>query len=87
MTLLVGPQRNYVTTAAADAVAITASDTTADPNGPFYALYVGGTGAIKLTTLAGNDVTLAAVPVGILHVGCTKVFTTGTAATNIVGLK
>ncbi len=73
-----------------DAVAVTVSDATADPNGPFYSLYVGvAGGAIKLTTLQGNDVTLTAVPLGVLKVGCTRVWSTGTTTTStlIIGLK
>lgn len=75
---------------ARDAVAVTVSDTVADPNGPFYSLYVGvAAGAIKLTTLDGNDVTLTAVPLGILKIGCSRVWSTGTTTTAalIIGLK
>jgi hypothetical protein len=84
------PLRAPVTPAAVDAVVVTASDTVADPNGPFFALYVGvAAGAIKLTTLAGNDVLLTAVPIGKLDIGCTRVWSTGTTTTAalIVGLK
>ncbi len=84
------PQRQYVTDAASDAVAVTVSDTDADPNGPFFALYVGvAAGAIKLTTLAGNDVLLTAVPIGVLKIGCTRVWSNGTTTTAslIIGLK
>lgn len=73
-----------------DAVVVAVSDTVADPNGPFYSLYVGvAGGAIKLTTLLGSDVTLTAVPLGILKIGCTRVWSTGTTATAalIIGLK
>lgn len=73
---------------ARDAVAVTASDATNDPGGPFYSLYVGGAGAVKLTTLAGTDVTLSAVPVGTtLKIGCRRVWSTGTTATLVIGLK
>lgn len=92
MSLAVTPvtQRNEVGEFARDAVVVTVSDTTDDPNGPFYSLYIGvAGGAIKLTTLAGNDVLFTAVPLGILKVGCTKVWSTGTTTTAalIVGLK
>ena len=73
-----------------DAVVVTVSDATADPNGPFYALYVGvAAGNIKLTTLAGSDVLLTAVPIGVLKIGCSRVWSTGTTTTAalIVGLK
>ncbi len=79
------------------AVAVTPSDT-AIITPPFDALYVGGTGAIKVDT-AGTDnlaqgvpadasigVTFVAVPVGPLAVSVSRVYATGTAATNIVGL-
>lgn len=85
-----GPARDQISDTAWDAVAVTVSDATADPNGPFYALYVGvAGGAIKLTTMAGNDVTLTAVPLGILKVACTRVWSTGTTTTAalIIGLK
>lgn len=52
------------------------------------ALYIGGAGAVKVTTLKGTDLTFAAVPVGtVLHVRAKKVFATGTTATNIVALQ
>jgi len=51
------------------------------------ALYVGGAGAVKVTTLAGDTVTLLAVPVGILELSVTRVFSTSTTATGIIGLK
>jgi hypothetical protein len=77
-----------VTETAIDAVAVTASDATADPNGPFWGLYVGVAGNITLTTLAGSTVLLTAVPIGILKVGCTRVWSTGTgAAATLIGLK
>jgi hypothetical protein len=77
-----------VTETAIDAIAVTASDATADPNGPFWGLYVGAAGNITLTTLAGSTVLLTAVPLGILKVGCTRVWSTGTAAAStLIGLK
>ncbi len=50
------------------------------------ALYVGGTGNIKIDTPNGDTVTFNAVPVGILPVRANKVYSTGTTATNIVAL-
>lgn len=82
--------RDQVNDTATDAFVVTVSDGTADPNGPFNALYVGvAAGNIKLTTLEGHDVTLTAVPLGVLKVGCTRVWSTGTTTTAalIVGLK
>lgn len=71
--------------------AITVHDTTADPNGPFKALWVGVSGTVKLVTPDGTTLTLTNVPVGVLPVACTRIFSTGTTVTtpntNIVGLK
>jgi hypothetical protein len=68
-----------------EAVAVTPSDTTAVK---FRALYIGGTGDVTVQTLGdGTTTTFKAVPVGTtLWIGCTLVKTTGTTATNIVGL-
>ncbi len=82
------PQRDYVSLSAVDAVAVAASDTVADPNGPFYAFYTGAAGDITLVTLQGNTVLLTAVPIGKYDIGFTRVFSTGTAhASTIIGLK
>lgn len=82
------PLRAPIHNSAHDAIAVSASDTVDDPNGPFYALYVGAAGNITLVTLAGSTVLLTAVPVGKLDVGCRRVLSTGTsAASTIIGLK
>lgn len=82
------PVRQYVNDNAMDANVVAASDTVADPNGPFFALYVGAAGNITLQTLADKTVLLTAVPIGILRVGCTRVWSTGTAAAaTLIGLK
>lgn len=50
-------------------------------------LYVGGAGNIKLTTDAGDIVTFVALPVGsFIPVQTSKVFSTGTTATNLIAL-
>lgn len=68
-----------------EAVAVTKSDTT---QVFFRALYIGGTGAVAVTMEGGGDVTFAAVPAGaVLPIRVTKVLSTGTAATSIVGLR
>lgn len=76
---------------ALDGGAITASDTTNDPNGPFRALWVGASGNVKLTTIGGTAITLIGVPIGLLPIACRFVWDTGTTVpdknTNIVGLK
>lgn len=70
---------------ARDAFAVTKSDTTqiqAD------ALYIGGTGDVAVVTKGGTTVTFSAVPVGaILPIRCTKVMSTNTTATLILGLQ
>lgn len=78
-------RRSWPSGPAYDAVAVVLSDTV-DLTNHCNALYIGVTGDVKLTTWNGNDVTFKAVPVGILPVGATRVWSTGTTATNIVAL-
>lgn len=68
---------------ATDAEAVTPHDT--NPN-VFNALYVGTTGDVAVVTKEGTTVTFQNVPVGILPVAVTKVLSTGTTASDIVGL-
>lgn len=50
-------------------------------------LYIGGAGNIKVLTIGGDEVIFYAVPAGTtLQVRIRRVFSTGTAATNIVAL-
>lgn len=68
--------------------AVTASDTTDDPNGPFRGLIAGATGTLKLRTAANQDVTLASIAVGQpVFIRCKRVWTTGTSATGLFGFK
>jgi hypothetical protein len=67
-----------------DAEVIVPSDSV--NQGPFRAIYVGSTGDITLVTLGGNTVLFKNVPVGILHVGCSRVNSGGTGASLMVGL-
>lgn len=53
---------------------------------PAKSLYIGGTGAVKVTTQDGTDLTFAAVAVGFFPVRCIRVFSTGTTATNIIAV-
>ena len=70
-----------------DAAAVTPSDASADPAGPFASLLVTGAGTVKLHKLVGTDVSLAAVVVGQeIHIATQRVWSTGTSAT-IIGLK
>ena len=51
------------------------------------ALYVGGAGNLKVTTLDGSVLTFVGLQTGaLLPVSCTRVWSTGTTAANIVGL-
>lgn len=69
---------------ARDAAAVTKSDTTPVA---FDALYIGGAGDVAVTTVAGSVVTFTAVPAGsIIPIRCTRVMSTNTDATGIVGL-
>ena len=70
---------------ATTAAAITPHDTNANV---FSAIYVGGAGAIAVVTKDGNAVTFAGCLAGtILPVATSVVKSTGTTATNLVGLK
>ncbi len=69
---------------AMDAEVIVPSDTVSQ--GPYRALYIGVTGDVTLVTLGGNTVLFKAVPVGILPVGCSRVNSSATTATTMVGL-
>jgi len=51
------------------------------------AIWVGGAGDVKLTTFGGDTVTLVGVTAGcLIPVRVSRVFSTGTTATSIVGL-
>ena len=68
------------------AFAITGNDSTDLTVYP-RAIYVGGAGNVKVTTLGGDTVTLnGAVAGSILPVRVVRVFSTGTTATNLIGL-
>jgi len=67
---------------AADAYAVTPSDTAGNPG---VALYVGGTGTVTLVTAKGHAVEFQAVPAGfIIPLAFTSVKATGTSATLLV---
>jgi hypothetical protein len=66
--------------------AITPHDTN-DLSTPTRGLYVGVSGDVKVISLDGNDVTYTGLMAGIIHaISCTRVYATGTTATNIVGI-
>jgi hypothetical protein len=66
-------------------VALTPNDSTVLT--PTRGLYVGVSGDVKVTSIDGNDVTFVSLAAGIIHpISCTKVFSTGTDAGNIVAV-
>lgn len=68
-----------------EAVAITPSNTVDIPQ--TIAIYVGGQGNLKVDMKGGGTVTFTAVPVGkILDIRATRVYDTGTTATNLLAL-
>lgn len=69
-----------------NAVAVTPSDS-ANLAQTARALYIGVSGDVKIDCPGGGSgIVFKAAPVGILPVMATKVYATGTAATNIVAL-
>lgn len=53
---------------------------------PARSLMIGASGTLKITTAAGNTVTLSNVPAGLFPVSVTRVWSTGTTAAGIVGI-
>jgi hypothetical protein len=69
-----------------DAFAVTPSNST-DFLTAARALYIGSVGDVTVVTANGSTVTFVAVPTGtILPIRCTRVNSTGTGATSIVGI-
>ena len=69
------------------AAAVTASDATDDPNGPFAGFIIGGSGAVACVLLTGQTVTFSAMQAGIVYtLAVRRIKVTGTTATNIIGL-
>jgi hypothetical protein len=69
-----------------DAFDLTPSDVTIYGGRGLTSIYVGTAGDVKIETLAGSTPTYKNVPAGtrILR-ACSKVFATGTTATDLVG--
>lgn len=68
------------------AFAITPHDTNFFTNATRY-VYVGSAGALAATMLDGTEVVFGAVAAGvILPIRCTRIKSTGTVASNLVGL-
>ena len=73
------------TVSAYDAAAVTLSDST--ELAPTRALFVGTGGNLKVTMAYGTDVTFTGVQAGsILPIQVTKVWSTGSTASNVVAL-
>lgn len=86
---------NFEAQSAYDALAVTPSDSanlalTPAKTGTLpkvFALYVGGTGDVKVDLESGATVTFKAVPTGTwLPIRVLKVYAAGTSATNLVAL-
>ena len=70
------------------AVAVTTSDTVADPAGPFAGLHATtAAGLAKVTTVNGDVVTLYLLLGTVLNVAVQRVWTSVTTATGIVGVQ
>ena len=63
--------------------AVTPSDTVDLPDGFCRALHLSADGAVKITDLYGNEVTLSLKAGVNLYVGAVRVWATGTAAVDI----
>lgn len=68
-----------------NAFAVTPSDATDDPNGPFTELVVGGAGNLPLVTVGGTTVTFAAVAGQRIQLHVRRVKSTGLTATGVIG--
>lgn len=67
-----------------DAEAVVPSDTVSQ--GPYRMIYVGVSGDVSLVTLGGNTVLFKSVPVGLHKMGFSRVNSTATTATNMLGV-
>lgn len=70
---------------AVGAFAITPNDSTVFSRIP-RAIYIGNSGSLKVDMESGDTVTFANVPVGVLPITVTRVYATGTTASNLIGL-
>ena len=72
---------------ASDAVTITPDDSTDLATVPTTGLYIGGNGDIKVDMLDGTTTTFVGIKAGVVYpFEITRVYATGTTATNIVVL-
>lgn len=72
-------------TPAQHAASVSPSDST-DLSVSTRALIIGTAGALKVDTVGGETVTIASVPAGILPIEVTRVYSTGTTASDITAL-
>ena len=69
-----------------DVVAVTPSDTTKDPKGPFCALEATTAGGVASIVTARGTTTTIVLAAGVIKtIACKQVRVTGTTATGIVG--
>ena len=69
----------------AEAISLASTDYTTEP---FFALYVGTSGAVKVDMHKGaTGVTFAGMPAGLTPLLVTKVYKVGTDATNLIALR
>lgn len=76
---------NPMFASATSGAAVTPSDATTVS---YMALWIGGAGTGQLTVdlLNGDTVTFTGVPVGVMPIAVSKVYSTGTGVTGIVGM-
>lgn len=72
-------------------VAVTASDTTDDTNGPFAGFYVGSVSSgstIKVTTIRGDALTLTGLLAGLLYpIAIRRVWSSVTTVSSVIGMR
>lgn len=72
---------------AQDNLALVTPSDSANLSAPCNYIFCGGAGTLKVTTVGGQSVTLTGVVAGqILPIRATRVWSTGTSATNIAAL-
>lgn len=70
-----------------DAIAVTPSDSTDDPAGPFAGFFIGGTaGAVVFLTDRGKAATISPGAGVIVPIATRRIYSSGTTATNIYGV-
>ncbi len=78
-------ERNYGITTAVNVVPSDGIDLSTEFT---RGLYIGGTGALRVLMRDGNDVTFSKIAAGsFVPLVVSRVFSTGTTATNIIALK